>query len=400
MLRSSSSGLSAITSACGGSVRGGITSTSFNAYESVDLRVEQRVDDRGSAARARSPGSEPPHDAAEADDPDAVAALEVLVRRATRPRARPGRACRSRSRRTSAKLSRKSTTSLFRSGCCSFTHSSPRRALTRQLTRRTRSPGANGRRSANSIPSPVRPRDPLPANGCVSSGRDEPTQRARAAGTRAARRRPVDAPLVDERGRSGRGRARRTRRAVARPSAAQRRRSCERPAARRREPDAERARRRRRARPRAGAASDELELVDGPSPSRARASPSTSSPSSAASPVERERDRRASGARASASAEHEDERERRAERGQLRPAEDERGEERRARRAPRRRRAAARRSASRRSARASSAAGAGTVSRHVAHDRLGPHAPHPQLGLQREPVAERRHGDRLHVVGR
>ena len=45
-------------------------------------------------------------------------------------------------------------TSAFRSACSSFTHSSPRRALARQLIRRTRSPGTNCRRSANSIPSP------------------------------------------------------------------------------------------------------------------------------------------------------------------------------------------------------------------------------------------------------
>ena len=103
--------------------------------------------------RAAGRRLQPAQDAAEADEADAVAALEVLVGE------RGGGAHREVERaplalRTSTKLSRNRTTSLLRSGCCSFTYSSPRRALTRQFTWRTRSPDANGRRSANSIPSP------------------------------------------------------------------------------------------------------------------------------------------------------------------------------------------------------------------------------------------------------
>ena len=35
----------------------------------------------------------------------------------------------------------------------------------------------------------------------------------------------------------------------------------------------------------------------------------------------------------------------------------------------------------------------------VKHDVVGAHLLHPELGLQREPVRERGHGDRLHVLG-
>ena len=59
---------------------------------------------------------------------------------------------------------------MLRSGCCSFTQSSRRSALARQLTRRTRSPGCHSRRSANSIPSPRARATWLPAKTCVSSG--------------------------------------------------------------------------------------------------------------------------------------------------------------------------------------------------------------------------------------
>ena len=48
----------------------------------------------------------------------------------------------------------------------------------------------------------------------------------------------------------------------------------------------------------------------------------------------------------------------------------------------------------------SSAAGVGTVSSDSRTTSSRPHALHPQLGPQREPVGEGRHGDRLHVVGR
>ena len=59
---------------------------------------------------------------------------------------------------------------MFRSGWLSFTQSSSRRALARQLTRFSGSPGANWRMSANSIPSPFRRATSLPANTCVSRG--------------------------------------------------------------------------------------------------------------------------------------------------------------------------------------------------------------------------------------
>ena len=55
-------------------------------------------------------------------------------------------------------------------GAVSFTQGSPRRAVARQLMRRMRSPGTNGRRSANSIPSPRMRGTWLPADACVSSG--------------------------------------------------------------------------------------------------------------------------------------------------------------------------------------------------------------------------------------
>ena len=51
---------------------------------------------------------------------------------------------------------------MLRSGWLSFTQSSPRRALARQLTRFSGSPGANCRMSANSIPSPFRRDTSLP----------------------------------------------------------------------------------------------------------------------------------------------------------------------------------------------------------------------------------------------
>src|SRR4051794_8415023 len=77
-------------------------------------------------------------------------------------------------RRASANVSRNSTTSALRSGWWSLTIGAPRRAVARQFTRRTRSPGANGRRSANSIPSPRCGATRLPAAACA---RDGPTRR-------------------------------------------------------------------------------------------------------------------------------------------------------------------------------------------------------------------------------
>ena len=79
MLRSSSSGLSATTSACGGSVRGGSTSTSLKRVGERHLGCDQRVGD-AVVLRPAGRGQQPLHDAAEADDADAVAPLEVLVR--------------------------------------------------------------------------------------------------------------------------------------------------------------------------------------------------------------------------------------------------------------------------------------------------------------------------------
>ena len=60
--------------------------------------------------------------------------------------------------------------SVFRSRCISFTYGSPSRVVSRQLIRRRRSPGMNGRVSANSIPSPVARESSLPAKTCVSIG--------------------------------------------------------------------------------------------------------------------------------------------------------------------------------------------------------------------------------------
>ena len=86
---------------------------------------------------------------------------------------------------------------MFRSACSSFTHSSPRRALARQLIRRGRSPGTNRRRSANSIPSPFSRATWLPENTWVSSG---PQQRLHRLGPRVdlERLQPLEPRLVGE----------------------------------------------------------------------------------------------------------------------------------------------------------------------------------------------------------
>ena len=72
--------------------------------------------------------------------------------------------------RASAKLSRKTTTSAFRSGWRSLTTRLPRRAVARQFTERTRSPRTNGRVSANSSPSARSRATSLPVAACVWAG--------------------------------------------------------------------------------------------------------------------------------------------------------------------------------------------------------------------------------------
>ena len=196
-----------MTSACGGSVR---------AREHVE--VLQRVVERRSRVRAASrrsgrAGSRPVAGRSQLSDrrrsetkPTRSRRARYCARRATLRRGRPGRACSRARAATSAKLSRKSTTSLLRSGCCSFTYSSPRRALARQFTRRTRSPDANGRRSANSIPSPVRARDAVAGEQLRLERREQRAQQLARAGRPAARPRGR-ALLVGRRARSGRARA-------------------------------------------------------------------------------------------------------------------------------------------------------------------------------------------------
>ena len=71
--------------------------------------------------------------------------------------------------RASSKVSSSSTTSLACSGWRSVTYRVPRLAVARQLTCRTRSPAANGRISANSIPSPRARATCVPRNGWVRS---------------------------------------------------------------------------------------------------------------------------------------------------------------------------------------------------------------------------------------
>ena len=73
-------------------------------------------------------------------------------------------------RLASAKASTNRITSVLRSGWRSLTQSSPRRALARQLTRLTGSPGLQRRRSANSIPSPTVRDTSSPVESCVARG--------------------------------------------------------------------------------------------------------------------------------------------------------------------------------------------------------------------------------------
>ena len=161
-----------------------------------DLGVEQRVED---AVELDEParGGQPVQHAAEGDEADAVLLAHVVGRERRRGVAPRGRACSRRAPRASAKVSRKMTTSVFRSGWVSFTQGSPRRAVARQLTRRTRSPGTNGRRSANSIPSPRVRGSWLPAKGCVSSGRSSCSQHL-AARVDLQREPPLEGLLEDE----------------------------------------------------------------------------------------------------------------------------------------------------------------------------------------------------------
>ena len=65
---------------------------------------------------------------------------------------------------------------MLRSGWLSFTQRSPRRALARQLTRFSVSPGVQSLMSANSIPSLFVRATSLPVKTCVSAGRDDAAQ--------------------------------------------------------------------------------------------------------------------------------------------------------------------------------------------------------------------------------
>ena len=117
--------------------------------------------------------------------------------------------------RASANESTNRITSVFRSGWLSFTHRSPRRALARQLTRFSGSPGVQSRMSANSIPSPFARATSLPVKTCVSARREHAPQhllaRVRAQlGPRVGRRPPRRAARADRAraGTSGRSRGR------------------------------------------------------------------------------------------------------------------------------------------------------------------------------------------------
>ena len=163
----------------------------------LDAGLEERLDQAIALAGAHS-GLQPAEDAAEGDEPDAVAPLEVaggerrsgadgVVERAAR---RPPR--------TSKKLSTKSTTSVFRSGWRSFTTSACRRAEARQLIERTRSPGTKSRRSAYSIPSPFTRATSLPGEGLRLDGREDPAERLLAAGRPSAGARLAMRSLPDD----------------------------------------------------------------------------------------------------------------------------------------------------------------------------------------------------------
>ena len=128
----------------------------------LDPGLEEGVD-QAVALHEAAARFEPAEHTAERDHPDPVAALEVAAGerrgRAHGALERPSAS----SLRTSAKQSRKRTTSALRSGCLSLTISSPRRALARQLTDRSRSPGTKPRVSANSSPSALDATHELPA---------------------------------------------------------------------------------------------------------------------------------------------------------------------------------------------------------------------------------------------
>ena len=109
--RSSSSGVTAITSAFGGSVRAGNDVDVLPGVAELDAGLEQRVD-QAVALHEAAARLEPAEDAAEGDEPDPVAALEVAagerrrgphgaLERPVAPRRRcgPRRSCRGRGRR-------------------------------------------------------------------------------------------------------------------------------------------------------------------------------------------------------------------------------------------------------------------------------------------------------------
>ena len=91
--------------------------------------------------------------------------------------------------RASSNVSSSSTTSLACSGWRSVTYSAPRLAVARQFTRRTRSPTAKRRISANSIPSPGARATCAPRNGWVRSGATSSRRRCSRGNARTVTRR-------------------------------------------------------------------------------------------------------------------------------------------------------------------------------------------------------------------
>ena len=270
------------------------------------------------------------------------------------------------------------------------------RALARQLIERTRSPGANSRRSANSSPSPFCARDLVAGERLRGDRRDDPAQRL---GQRvdAQRVRPVEPRLPDEQAEPvARAQSDVAELVVAPAHAAEprARASARRPSRAARDsvlaPDATSSP--------SGTTSSELEPLDRRAPRRRSSSTPSSSCSSARSRSSVSHTR-TSGAAPSAQAERERERERqrrarRARAGATRA--------RRAGRAPRARRtpspAATPTRVIPRAGAGSSAAGVGTLSSSSRTTSSAGEPLHPELRPQHQPVRERGHGDRLDVV--
>ena len=147
-----------------------------------DLAGQQRVDDSvqlGRAERRLEPVQLPPKSTSATRSRRARCALASDVAARTAASSVPlAPSC------ASANVSSSSTTSLECSGWRSVTYSAPRRAVARQLTCRDRSPTANGRMSANSIPSPRARATWAPKNGWVRSGATSSRSRCSRGNTR------------------------------------------------------------------------------------------------------------------------------------------------------------------------------------------------------------------------